>query len=83
MLSGKHLLSARETAEFLFGKNDDASYQKTLRILRSGQIPTIKSGKVFFVARAELEKLGVASLPSGGTVVRPDFGSASNPSDDS
>ena len=50
-----NLLTLHEAAAYLFGEDTVATYKRTWRLIKSNDVPTIKTGKKIYVARAVLD----------------------------
>lgn len=84
MDDSKRLLTTREAAEYAFGSDANADYQRFMRLIRQGQVPVLRSGKKMFVPRAALETaLGIDGVPGGREAMRPGAGSLSDQANDS
>ena len=70
-----NLLTLHEAAAYLFGEDTDASYKRTWRLIKSNGVPTIKTGKKIYVARAVLDDAcGISGVPSAGQNLRDSAG---------
>lgn len=79
-----NLLTLHQAAEYLFGADTDATYKRTWRLIKSNAVPTIKTGKKTYVARAVLDDVcGISGLPSQGQAVRDSLGSVRDTASDS
>lgn len=84
MDDSKRLLTTKEATQYAFGSDTNAEYQRFMRLIRSGQIPVLRSGTKCFVPRAALEAtLGIDGVSSRGETVRPGPGSVSDQDNDS
>ncbi len=55
-LVNKNLLDAKEVCEKLWGSCEEKYYKRTIRIIKSGQIPSVGDGRKRYVKAADLEK---------------------------
>jgi len=55
-LTHKNLLDAKEVCLKLWGSTDEKFYKRTIRIIKSGQIPTIRDGRKRYVKAVDLEQ---------------------------
>ena len=70
-----NLLTLHEAAAYLFGEDTDASYKRTWRLIKSNDVPTIKTGKKIYVARAVLDDAcGISGVPGAGQGLRDSAG---------
>ena len=70
-----NLLTLHEAAAYLFGEDTDASYKRTWRLIKSNDVPTIKTGKKIYVARAVLDNVtGISGVPGAGQAMRDSAG---------
>jgi len=66
-----NLFTLHEAAAYLFGEDTDASYKRTWRLIKSNDVPTVKTGKKIYVARAVLDDVcGISGVPGAGQGLR-------------
>jgi len=55
MMTGS-LLSIREAAVVLFGKDDRTSYKRALRLIKKNKVQTVKNGRSILVSAEVLDR---------------------------
>ena len=55
-LTHKNLLDAKEVCLKLWGSTDEKFYKRTIRIIKSGQIPSVCDGRKRYVKAIDLDQ---------------------------
>ena len=59
-----NLLTVAEAAVRLFGKNDTATYKRTLYLINSGKIHHLKLGRKILINREVIDQVGKPPSPN-------------------